>query len=100
MIFESWKMTPLDQLSQMRLHFFHERPKKPISVCISYVTIQKQNGLDIQFWGLLSFFTIEQWNNGPIKNNWSDIGKFVNMSHFVKIDIKGIFLKFHNFLIS
>ena len=25
--------------------------------------------------------TMEQWNNGPIKNNWSDIGKFVNMSH-------------------
>ena len=24
---------------------------------------------------------MEQWNNGPIKNNWSDIGKFVNMSH-------------------
>ena len=74
-------MTPLDQLSQMRLHFFHERPKKPISLPISYVTIQKQNGLDIQFRGILSFFTIEQWNNGPIKNNWSDIGKFVNMLH-------------------
>ena len=59
-------MTPLDQLSQMRLHFFHERPKKPISLSISYVTIQKQNGLDIQFRGILSFFTIEQWNNGTM----------------------------------
>ena len=70
-------MTPLDQLSQMRLHFFHERPK---------IIFHNR--------------TMEQWNNGPIKNNWSDIGKFVNMSHFVKIYIKGIFLKFHNFLIS
>ena len=63
MIFESRKMTPLDQLSQMRLHFFHERPKKPISFICHY---SKQNGLDIQFWGLLSFFTIEQWNNGTM----------------------------------
>ena len=49
---------------------------------------------------LEAYYQFSQLNNGPIKNNWSDIGKFVNMSHFVKIDIKGIFLKFHNFLIS
>ena len=67
-------------------------------VCPYHMSLFK-NRMALIF-NLEAYYHFSQLNNGPIKNNWSDIGKFVDMSHFVKIDIKGIFLKFHNVLIS